>query len=88
MAEFKRTLEVTDDPREDLIRICDQLTSRILDKNTLRLDRLAAAEALTHPEIGRAFFNTGQSKVIERISGPANPNLGRSTDSENPKKSS
>ncbi len=67
LKELAPFLEPTDDPRQDLIRIGDLLLTRILDKENLRWDRLAAVESMNHPEIGEAFFNAGPAQVFKRL---------------------
>lgn len=65
--ELASFLEPSADPRTDLVQLGDLMMSRILDKDAVRWDRLAAAESIHHPEIGEAFYKAGPAAVLKRL---------------------
>lgn len=67
IAEVSRVLQPTGDVREDLIRFGELLLTKVLDPEARLWDRLAAAESLTHPEVGEAFFQAGPAMVLEKL---------------------
>ena len=68
IAEVSKVLQPTGDIRADLIRFGELLLSKVLDSEARLWDRLAAAESLTHPEVGEAFFQAGPAMVLEKLS--------------------
>lgn len=65
--ELSEVLRPSGDPRDDLIRFGDLLLSKVLSTEARLWDRLAAAESLTHPEVGAAFFESGPALVLQRL---------------------
>ena len=67
LQELASFLEPSGDPRNDLVQLGDLLMSRVLGKDSVRWDRLAAAESISHPEIGEAFYKAGPGAVLKRL---------------------
>ena len=65
--ELSEFLEPSDDPRSDLIRFGDFFMARIFEKDAMRWRRLAAAESLTHPEVGAAFYEAGPARLLVKL---------------------
>ncbi|GAB5402484.1 MAG: TetR/AcrR family transcriptional regulator [Aureliella sp.] len=61
-------LEVTDDPTKDLTRFGETFLARVLSKEARAWDRLAAAEAIAHPEVGETFYQAGPARVLAALS--------------------
>lgn len=67
MKELAGLLEPTEDPRTDLIEFGDFFMVRSFEKDALRWKRLAAAESMTHPEVGEAFYEAGPAQLLSRL---------------------
>jgi TetR/AcrR family transcriptional repressor of mexJK operon len=67
LEELSRVLQFTGDLRQDLIRIGDFFLSRVLSPRAQRWDRLAAAESMTNPHLGVAFYQAGPAQVVKRM---------------------
>lgn len=67
IAELSEVLCPSDDPRVDLILFGELLLAKVLDPESRLWDRLAAAESLTHPEVGEAFFRAGPAMVLQTL---------------------
>ncbi len=60
-------LTPTDNPQQDLIDFGDIFLSVVLSPQAQRWDRLAAAESLTSPEVGEAFYRAGPARVLRHL---------------------
>ncbi len=60
-------LKVTDDPTHDLMRFGETFVARVLSKEARQWDRLAAAEAIAHPEVGETFYQAGPARVLAAL---------------------
>lgn len=67
LAILKDALKPSDDPRADLTRFGEFFLERVLSQETHRWDRLAASEALKHPEVGESFYRAGPEKVLNAL---------------------
>ncbi len=67
VAEISKYFTPSEDPRTDLILFGDFLMDRVLNEETRRWDRLAAAESISHPEVGEAFYQAGPAQVIKGL---------------------
>lgn len=67
VAEISKYFTPSKDPRKDLILFGDFLMARVLNEETRRWDRLAAAESISHPEVGEAFYQAGPAQVIKGL---------------------
>ena len=65
--ELSGFLEPSEDPRSDLSNFGDFFMARSFEKDALRWKRLAAAESLTHPEVGAAFYQAGPARLLSRL---------------------
>jgi TetR/AcrR family transcriptional repressor of mexJK operon len=65
--EISEFLEPSEDPRSDLIEFGDFFIVRSFQKDALRWKRLAAAESMTHPEVGEAFYKAGPAQLLSRL---------------------
>jgi TetR/AcrR family transcriptional repressor of mexJK operon len=69
LGSMSDVLQPTDDPKDDLIRFGDAYLSLLLNPQRQRWDRLAAAESMTNPEIGRVFFEAGPARLLKHVTG-------------------
>lgn len=60
-------LKATDDPESDLRRFGEKFLSVVLSAEADSWDRIAAAEARSHPEVGRIFFEAGPKRVNNAV---------------------
>ncbi len=60
-------LTPSSDPRQDLVGFGDAILATVLSDQSRAWHRLAGAEALTHPEVGEAFYAAGPARVIELL---------------------
>jgi TetR/AcrR family transcriptional repressor of mexJK operon len=60
-------LKPTEDPKADLLKFGDKFLPFVLSEETQRWDRLAASEAINHPEIGDAFFEAGPARALKQL---------------------
>lgn len=65
--EISGFLEPSQDPRSDLVKFADFFIVRSFEKDALRWKRLAAAESITHPEVGAAFYEAGPARLLSRL---------------------
>jgi TetR/AcrR family transcriptional repressor of mexJK operon len=61
--ELLASLKSTGDPQVDLRRFGDTFLVTVFSKKARLWDRLAAAEAHDHPELGEAVFGSGPARV-------------------------
>ena len=72
LAQLKEALAPSDDPVTDLTRFGDFFLARVLSREKHNWDRLAASEALNHPEVGESFYRAGPEKVLKALIGLLN----------------
>ncbi len=57
--QLSRSLQASGDVRADLLRFAEVFTAIVFSQRAMQYRRFAAAESLTHPEVGKAFFESG-----------------------------
>ena len=67
VAAMSAELTPTTNPRGDLIRFGNAILDTVMSAESRAWNRLAGAEALDHPEVGRAFYAAGPARVIELL---------------------
>ncbi len=60
-------LKTTGNPSHDLFRFAEKFLDGVLSKEARQWDRLAAAEAITHPEVGETFYEAGPARVLAAV---------------------
>lgn len=69
LEQLQHMLVPSNDPRADLYHFGDNFLPRVLSEQTQCWDRLAAAEAINHPEVGEAFYKAGPARLMKKLSG-------------------
>lgn len=67
LKELLSSLRSTGDPQTDLRRFGDTFLITVFSKKARLWDRLAAAEAHDHPELGEAVFGSGPARVTAAL---------------------
>lgn len=65
---LNQVLVATNDVEVDLIQFGEFFLNALFSKGTRSWDRLAAAESITHPEVGETFYRAGPARLIKRLS--------------------
>jgi AcrR family transcriptional regulator len=67
LKELLSSLQSTGDPQTDLRRFGDTFLLTVFSKKARLWDRLAAAEAHDHPQLGEAVFGSGPARVTAAL---------------------
>ena len=67
LEKLDELLTLTGDPKHDLVQFGNFFLFDVLSPQKQRWDRLAAAEAMTNPEVGEIFYRVGPARLMKRL---------------------